>query len=85
MDELVCQHLAKEFGERFGVDALAEPRAARRLLQASERMRRVLSANADGSVSLDCLVGDTDVHSSFTRTQLEELSQPLTEQASNLP
>lgn len=77
MDELLCQHLAADFRDRYEVDALAKPRSARRLRQASERVRRVLSANAEGTIALDCLVGDTDVHGSMTRVQLEALSQPL--------
>ncbi len=77
----MCAHLAAEFRERFQVDALAKPRAASRLRQASERVRRVLSANAEGSVALDCLVGDTDVFGSLTRAQLDALSQPLIDEA----
>ena len=81
MDELLCAHLAADFRDRFQVDALAEPRAASRLRQASERVRRVLSANAEGTVALDCLVGETDVHGSLTRSQLESLSGPLIDRA----
>ena len=81
MDELLCALLAADFRERFQVEALAEPRAASRLRQASERVRRVLSANDEGTVALDCLVGDTDVHGRLTRSQLESLSGPLIDQA----
>ena len=81
MDELLCAHLAADFRDHFQVDALAEPRAASRLRQASERVRRVLSANAEGTVALDCLVGETDVHGSLTRSQLESLSGPLIDRA----
>jgi hypothetical protein len=81
MDELLCAHLAADFRDRFQVDALAEPRAASRLRQASERVRRVLSANAESTVALDCLVGETDVHGSLTRLQLESLSGPLIDRA----
>ena len=56
LDELVCQHLAADFRARYGIDALSQPRAAVRLRQASEKVRRVLSANREGHVSLDCLV-----------------------------
>lgn len=37
----------------------------------------MLSANEDGSVALDCLVGDIDVQGSITRARLEELAEPL--------
>ena len=40
-------------------------------------MRRVLSANEDGSVALDCLVGDIDVQGSIARARLEELAEAL--------
>ncbi|KAL3892558.1 MAG: hypothetical protein SGPRY_015016 [Prymnesium sp.] len=47
--------------------------------QACEKARRVLSANAEAQVTVDCLVGDTDVSASVTRTDFEALAQPLLE------
>ena len=49
--------------------------------QACEKLRRVLSANSEGTISLDCLVGDTDVHGSLGRADLEAMAAPLVEQA----
>ena len=62
----------------------SSPRACQRLLNACEKLRRILSANRDASVSLDCLVGDTDVTCSLTRSQLEEMAQPVIESADSV-
>ena len=81
LDDLVCRHFAAVFTEKFQIDVLAHPRATLRLRQASERVRRVLSANADGRVALDCLVGDTDVSAPMTRAEFEALAEPLIRRA----
>ena len=81
LDELVAQHLAADFKARFDIDALATPRSATRVRMASERVRRVLSANSEGFVSLECLVDGIDAEGTLSRTELEALAQTLNEQA----
>merc|ERR1740124_701435 len=45
LDEVLAVHFAAQFRAQTGEDALAQPRAAVRLRQACERLRRTLSAN----------------------------------------
>ena len=77
LDELVMQHFAAEFQAKYGIDALTAPRPTLRLRQASEKARRVLSANSEAVVSLDCLVGETDVHGTIGRSDFEGMAEPL--------
>ena len=46
LDEALAMHFAAQFRAQSGEDALAQPRAAVRLRQACERLRRTLSANS---------------------------------------
>ena len=48
--------------------------------QACEKARRVLSANAEAHLAIDCLVGETDVQATLRRPELEELAKPRLEQ-----
>jgi len=73
--------LAADFKARFDIDALATPRSATRVRMASERVRRVLSANSEGFMSLECLVDGIDAEGTLSRTELEALAQTLNEQA----
>lgn len=77
LDDALAVHFAAQFRAQSGEDALAQPRAAVRLRQACERLRRTLSANSQSSVAIDCLVGDAALQCSLTRTELEALAQPL--------
>ena len=77
IDALLCKELAARIQEKYDIDALSTPRSASRLRQACERLRRVLSANAESSIALDCLVGETDVQVTMTRERLEQLAMPL--------
>ena len=74
---MLAVHFAAQFRAQTGEDALAQPRAAVRLRQACERLRRTLSANSQSSVAIDCLVGDAGLQCSLTRAELEEMAQPL--------
>ena len=77
LDDALAVHFAAQFRAQSGEDALAQPRAAVRLRQACERLRRTLSANSQSSVAIDCLVGEAGLQCSLTRTELEALAQPL--------
>ena len=70
-------HFAAQFRAQSGEDALAQPRAAVRLRQACERLRRTLSANSQSSVAIDCLVGEAGLQCSLTRAELEAMAEPL--------
>lgn len=73
----MSQSLNEDFRTRCNVNARSQPRAASRLRLASEKLRRILSANDEASISLDCLVGDLDFNGHMTRSEFEALAQPL--------
>jgi heat shock 70kDa protein 4 len=61
------------------MDAMASPRPRARLLKESEKIKRVLSANSETRLNIECLMNDVDVSGKMTREDFEELSLPLIE------
>lgn len=76
-DDAIAAVFAKEFKEKYGIDALSKPRPKLRLLKESEKLKRVLSANAQAALNVECLMDDIDVASKMDRDQFEELAKPL--------
>lgn len=52
-------------------------KAKLRLLDAIGRLRKTLSANSEGSISIECLMEDEDLFYNFTREELETLIAPM--------
>ena len=49
------------------------PKAKLRILDAIERMRKVLSANTEASINIECLLEDEDMSYTLTREEFEGL------------
>lgn len=52
-------------------------KAKLRLLDAIARLRKTLSANSEGSISIECLMEDEDLFYNFNREELETLIAPM--------
>lgn len=77
IDEALAAHFNAEFKTRFGVDALSNPRAAIRLVQGCEKLKKVLSSGVTESVlNIESLMNDLDVTSRMTKVDFEALIQP---------
>jgi len=49
------------------------------MLDAIEKMRKLLSSNKEADINCDSLMEDEDFHKHFSRTDLEELIAPFME------
>lgn len=78
-DRAITEHFADEFKEKFKIDIRENPKAYNRVLTASEKLKKVLSANTAAPFNLESVMNDVDVHSQLTREELEELVKPLLE------
>lgn len=83
-DKALVDHFAKEFKEKFKIDINTNPKAKFRVQQQCERLKKVLSANAFTTISIESLMNDVDVKGSMKREEMEELVRPLLER-STLP
>lgn len=80
-DKALVDHFAKEFKEKYRIDIYTNPKAVVRVTAAAEKMKKILSANAQAPISIESLMNDVDVQGVMKRDELEELLQPLLERA----
>lgn len=78
-DHAIANHFAEEFKSKYKIDVKENPKAFYRVLAASERVKKVLSANSSAPINIESLMNDVDVSSSLTREELEEYVKPLLE------
>jgi heat shock protein len=82
-DKAITEHFADEFKEKFKIDIRTNPKAYSRVLAASEKLKKVLSANTSAPINIESVMNDVDVSSQLSRDELEELVQPLLKRAEN--
>ncbi len=80
-DKALVDHFAKEFKEKYKIDIYTNPKAVVRVTAAAEKMKKILSANAQAPISIESLMNDVDVQGVMKRDELEDLLQPLLERA----
>ncbi|WWD17682.1 hypothetical protein CI109_102123 [Kwoniella shandongensis] len=76
-DWALVQHFAEEFKTKYKVDVLSSPKAVFRLTTGCERLKKVLSANAEAPLNVESLMNDIDATSSLKREQFEQLTDHL--------
>lgn len=80
-DKALIQHFAKEWKEKYKIDINSNPKALVRVGAACEKMKKILSANAQAPISIESLMNDVDVQGLMKREELEALLQPLLSRA----
>lgn len=78
-DHQIANHFAEEFKGKYKIDVRENPKAYYRVLTASEKLKKVLSANTQAPFNIESVMNDVDVSSSLTREDLEEFVKPLLE------
>ncbi|KAG9006774.1 adenyl-nucleotide exchange factor sse1 [Tulasnella sp. JGI-2019a] len=73
LDMALVEHFAAEFKEKYKIDVMSNPKARFRLLSQVERLKKILSANAEGVLSVESIMNDIDVSSRLTKDQFEAL------------
>lgn len=76
-DEVLFSHFAAQFKERYNIDVLSNVRACIRLRAACEKLKKVLSANAEAPINIECLMDEKDVNGFIKRDEFEQLSAGL--------
>uniref|UniRef100_A0A0D9WTA4 Heat shock 70 kDa protein 16 n=1 Tax=Leersia perrieri TaxID=77586 RepID=A0A0D9WTA4_9ORYZ len=78
-DEVLFEHFAEEFRGRYGIDVIGNVKASTRLRAACEKAKKVLSANAQAVVNIECLMEEKDVRGMIRREEFEKLCAGLLE------
>jgi heat shock 70kDa protein 4 len=78
-DKALVDHFAAEFKEKFKIDIKSNAKALTRVATAAEKLKKILSANAQAPLNIESLMDDKDVRAVLKREELEELVKPLLE------
>ncbi len=73
IDYALVQFFAARFKEKYRIDVLSNPKATFRLTAACERLKKVLSANAEAPLNVENIMNDVDASSSLGRDEYETL------------
>ncbi|RMD44516.1 hypothetical protein DV735_g517, partial [Chaetothyriales sp. CBS 134920] len=76
-DKALVDHFAAEFKEKFKIDIKTNAKAQTRVATAVEKLKKILSANAQAPISIESLMDDKDVRGILKREELEQLVKPL--------
>ncbi|CAK9174620.1 unnamed protein product [Ilex paraguariensis] len=76
-DEVLFHYFAAKFKEEYKIDVFQNARACLRLRAACEKLKKVLSANAEAPLNIECLMEEKDVRGFIKREEFEQLIVPL--------
>lgn len=76
-DKALVEHFRNEFKEKFKIDINTNAKAKTRVATAVEKVKKILSANAQAPLNIESLMEDKDVRAMLKRDELEELVKPL--------
>jgi heat shock protein 4 len=79
IDYALVQYFAKQFRDKYKIDTLSNPKAVFRLAAACEKLKKVLSANAEAPINVENIMNDVDASSKLTREEYETLISGLLE------
>jgi len=73
-DSVIVSHFADEIMATKKLDVRSNARAMLRLRAACEKLKKILSANPEAPLNVECIMEDQDVSSHLTRDKFEELA-----------
>ncbi|KAJ7078389.1 heat shock protein 70 family [Mycena crocata] len=73
IDYALVKHFSDEFKTKYKIDVLSNPKATFRLAAGCEKLKKVLSANAESPLNVESIVNDVDASSKLTRDDMEGL------------
>ncbi|XP_052175135.1 heat shock 70 kDa protein 15-like [Diospyros lotus] len=76
-DEVLFQHFAAKFKGEYKIDVFQNARACLRLRAACEKLKKVLSANLEAPLNIECLMEEKDVRGFIKREEFEQISSPI--------
>ncbi|CAA0826517.1 Heat shock 70 kDa protein 16 [Striga hermonthica] len=78
-DEVLYRHFASQFREKYKIDVCSSARASIRLRAACEKLKKVLSANPEAILNIECMMDEKDVKGYIKREEFERLAFGLLE------
>lgn len=81
-DEVLFRYFAAQFKEQYHIDVYSNTRASIRLRVSCEKLKKVLSANPEAPLNIECLMDEKDVKGFIKREDFEKLSSELLDRIS---
>eukprot|EP00475_Leptophrys_vorax_P044321 TRINITY_DN8840_c0_g1_i1.p1 TRINITY_DN8840_c0_g1~~TRINITY_DN8840_c0_g1_i1.p1 ORF type:complete len:844 (+),score=72.22 TRINITY_DN8840_c0_g1_i1:85-2616(+) len=76
-DEVLFNHFADMCAKDYKLDIRSNAKACLRLRVACEKLKKVLSANPESPLHVECLMDEKDVTGFIKRDQFEQLAKPI--------
>ena len=76
-DMILAEHFAAEWKEKHKIDAKSNKKAMYRLVTAAEKTKKVLSANPQAPINIECFMEDIDVKGMMDRADMLAVAEPL--------
>ena len=78
LDRLLMEHFAADFSKKNkGLDPLANAKSRYKIEEAVTKMKKILSANSEAAINIECLLEEKDMSAVVQRADLEEMALPL--------
>jgi len=77
MDECLMRTFAAQFQKKTGSDPLSNKKPAFKLEDAVTKTKKILSANSEAAISVECLMEDEDFASNINRVDFLEMCKPM--------
>merc|ERR1712048_792215 len=77
LDECLMREFRAQFKKKVGCDPLSNKKAAFKLEDSVTKTKKILSANAEAGVNVECLMEDEDFSSNITRADFEDMCKPM--------
>jgi len=77
MDECLMRVFAGQFKKKIGCDPLSNKKASFKLEDAVTKTKKILSANNEATVNVECLMEDEDFASNINRADFEDMCKPM--------
>jgi heat shock protein 4 len=78
MDECLMREFASQFQKKYKCDdPLANKKSLYKLEDAVTKTKKILSANSEAGVNVECLMEDYDFSSNISRADFEQMCQPM--------
>lgn len=81
LDECLMREFGSQFKKKVGCCPLSNKKAAFKLEDAVMKTKKILSANSEAPITVECLMEDADFASTITREDLERMCAPAMERA----
>ena len=84
MDYLIAEKISYDFQKKTGVDILDLPKAKISLMNTVNKIRKTLTVNKEGTISIDEIIKGQDLVHNLTRDNMEQIISPVLQKFENL-